>query len=179
MITTNAVDYTLPSGFSGFDNSLESILAAAFGQMSGRFLTPTHILISNWDYLKYLTFNKSNGSGVYTYPNMTLSFINNRPFVSGLQAIPNPDIAVGGSICYCNCTFQGLYLAQGIRQKRISDSHDKNLHTNQVAYLAESRGAFFAHDNNSFIKVKLPTPTPTPTPLPVQESIMLTTINKK
>jgi len=155
-ITANAVDYTLPSGISDFDNSLESILAAAFGQMSDRFLTPTHILISNWDYLKYLAFNKSNGSGVYTYPNMTLSFINNRPFINGLQAIPNPDIAVGEA--YVIAAARSRFISrQGIRQ-RISDSHDKIFTTNQVAYLAESRGAFFTYDNNSFIKVELPTP---------------------
>lgn len=155
-ITANAVDYTLPTGFDDFDNSLEAILAAAFGQMGDRFLTPTHILISNWDYLKYLAFNKSNGSGVYTYPNMTLSFINNRPFINGLQAVPNPDIPIGEA--YVIAAARSRFVSrQGIRQ-RISDSHAEIFTTNQVAYLAESRGAFFTYDNNSFVKVELPTP---------------------
>ena len=160
-IVANAVDYTLPDGVDPFENSLESILAAAFGQMGDRFLTPTHILISNWDYLKYLAFNKASGSGTYNYPNMTLTFINNRPYVNGLQAVPNPDIAVGEA--YVVAAARSRFVArEGIRQ-RISDSHAEIFTTNQIAYLAESRGAFFTYDDNSFVKVVLPTPaTETP-----------------
>jgi len=155
-IADNAVDYTLPTDFDGFDNSLESILAAAFGQMGDRFLTPTHILISNWDYLKYLAFNKATGSGQYTYPNMTLTFINNRPYINGLMAVPNADIAIGEA--YVVAAARSRFVSrEGIRQ-RISDSHAEIFTTNQVAYLAESRGAFFTYDDNSFVKVALPTP---------------------
>src|SRR5690554_4665715 len=155
-IADNAVDYTLPTDFDGFDNSLESILGAAFGQMGDRFLTPTHILISNWDYLKYLAFNKATGSGQYTYPNMTLTFINNRPYINGLMAVPNADIAIGEA--YVVAAARSRFVPrEGIRQ-RISDSHAEIFTTNQVAYLAESRGAFFTYDDNSFVKVALPTP---------------------
>ena len=160
-IVANAVDYTLPDGVDPFENSLESILAAAFGQMGDRFLTPTHILISNWDYLKYLAFNKASGSGTYNYPNMTLTFINNRPYINGLQAVPNPDIAVGEAYVVAAARSR-FVVREGIRQ-RISDSHAEIFTTNQIAYLAESRGAFFTYDDNSFVKVVLPTPaTETP-----------------
>ena len=155
-IVDNAVDYTLPAGVDAFENSLESILAAAFGQMGDRFLTPTHILISNWDYLKYLAFNKASGSGTYNYPNMTLTFINNRPYINGLQAVPNPDIAVGEAYVVAAARSR-FVVREGIRQ-RISDSHAEIFTTNQIAYLAESRGAFFTYDDNSFVKVVLPTP---------------------
>jgi hypothetical protein len=155
-IVANAVDYTLPAGFDAFENSLESILAAAFGQMGDKFLTPTHILINNWDYLKYLAFNKASGSGTYNYPNMTLTFINNRPYINGLQAVPNPDIEVGEA--YVVAAARSRFIVrEGIRQ-RISDSHAEIFTTNQIAYLAESRGAFFTYDDNSFVKVTLPTP---------------------
>lgn len=155
-IVDNAVDYTLPAGVDAFENSLESILAAAFGQMGDKFLTPTHILISNWDYLRYLAFNKASGSGTYNYPNMTLTFINNRPFVNGLQAVPNPDIEVGEAYVVASARSR-FVVREGIRQ-RISDSHAEIFTTNQIAYLAESRGAFFTYDDNSFVKVTLPTP---------------------
>lgn len=155
-IVANAVDYTLPTGVDPFENSLESILAAAFGQMGDKFLTPTHILVSNWDYLKYLAFNKASGSGEYNYPNMTLTFINNRPYVNGLQAVPNPDIAVGEAYVVAAARSR-FVVREGIRQ-RISDSHAEIFTTNQIAYLAESRGAFFTYDANSFVKVALPTP---------------------
>ena len=160
-IVANAVDFTLPTGIDAFENSLESILAAAFGQMGDKFLTPTHILISNWDYLKYLAFNKASGSGTYNYPNMTLTFINNRPYVNGLQAVPNPDIEVGEAYVVAAARSR-FVVREGIRQ-RISDSHAEIFTTNQIAYLAESRGAFFTYDDNSFVKVVLPTPaTETP-----------------
>ena len=155
-IVANAVDFTLPTGIDAFENSLESILAAAFGQMGDKFLTPTHILISNWDYLKYLAFNKASGSGTYNYPNMTLTFINNRPYVNGLQAVPNPDIEVGEAYVVAAARSR-FVVREGIRQ-RISDSHAEIFTTNQIAYLAESRGAFFTYDDNSFVKVTLPTP---------------------
>ena len=155
-IVANAVDFTLPTGVDAFENSLESILAAAFGQMGDKFLTPTHILISNWDYLKYLAFNKASGSGTYNYPNMTLTFINNRPYVNGLQAVPNPDIEVGEAYVVAAARSR-FVVREGIRQ-RISDSHAEIFTTNQIAYLAESRGAFFTYDDNSFVKVTLPTP---------------------
>lgn len=155
-IVDNAVDFTLPDDVDPFENSLESILAAAFGQMGDKFLTPTHILISNWDYLKYLAFNKASGSGTYNYPNMTLTFINNRPYVNGLQAVPNPDIAVGEAYVVAAARSR-FVVREGIRQ-RISDSHAEIFTTNQIAYLAESRGAFFTYDDNSFVKVTLPTP---------------------
>lgn len=155
-IVDNAVDYTLPDDVDAFENSLESILAAAFGQMGDKFLTPTHILISNWDYLKYLAFNKASGSGTYSYPNMTLTFINNRPYVNGLQAVPNPDIEVGEAYVVAAARSR-FVVREGIRQ-RISDSHAEIFTTNQIAYLAESRGAFFTYDDNSFVKVTLPTP---------------------
>ena len=159
-IVTNAVDYTLPDGVDPFENSLESILSAAFGQMGDKFLTPTHILISNWDYLKYLAFNKASGAGTYNYPNMTLTFINNRPYVNGLQAVPNPDIAVGEAYVVAAARSR-FVVREGIRQ-RISDSHAEIFTTNQIAYLAESRGAFFTYDDNSFVKVALPTPAAEP-----------------
>ena len=154
-IVDNAVDYTLPAGVDAFENSLESILAAAFGQMGDRFLTPTHILISNWDYLKYLAFNKASGSGTYNYPNMTLTFINNRPYINGLQAVPNPDIAVGEAYVVAAARSR-FVVREGIRQ-RISDSHAEIFTTNQIAYLAEAEGRSL-HMRTIHCQVVIPTP---------------------
>ena len=77
-IEDNATDFTAVGG--AFGNSLESVIAAAYGQLGDNYMAPTHILINNWDYLRYLAFNKAGGSGEYDYPNSDLKLINGNLF---------------------------------------------------------------------------------------------------
>ena len=155
-IAANAVDFTLPSGVDPFANSLETILAAAYGQLGDNYMAPTHILINNWDYLNYMAFNKASGSGEYNVPSMNLQFVNNQMFINNLQAVPASGVVPGTA--YVIAAEHSRFVSRQGVQMTVSREHGTNLTTNMVTFLAESRGGFFTYNDNSLIKVALPTP---------------------
>ena len=155
-IASKAVDFTLPSGVSAFDNSLESVLAAAYGQLGDNYMAPTHILINNWDYLKFLAFNKASGSGEYNYPNLTLTFANNQMFINNLQAVPAAGVAP--ATAYVISADHSRFVSRQGLQMDMSESHADNFTKNMVTYRAEVRSGFFTYNDNSIVKVVLPTP---------------------
>jgi len=159
-IASKAVDFTLPAGVGAFENSLESVLAAAYGQLGDNYMAPTHILINNWDYLKFLAFNKASGSGQYNYPNMTLTFANNQMFINNLQAVPATGV-VPATAYVISADHSRFVSRQGL-QMDMSESHADNFTKNMVTYRAEVRSGFFTYNDNSFVKVALPTPAVTP-----------------
>ena len=159
-IASKAVDFTLPAGVGAFENSLESVLAAAYGQLGDNYMAPTHILINNWDYLKFLAFNKASGSGQYNYPNMTLTFANNQMFINNLQAVPATGVAP--ATAYVISADHSRFVSRQGLQMDMSESHADNFTKNMVTYRAEVRSGFFTYSNNSFVKVALPTPAVTP-----------------
>lgn len=155
-IADKAVDFTLPDDVDAFENSLESILAAAYGQLGDNYMAPTHILINNWDYLKFLAFNKANGSGQYNYPNLTLTFANNQMFINNLQAVPAT--GVEPATAYVISADHSRFISRQGLQMDMSESHSDNFTKNMVTYRAEVRSGFFTYNDNSFVKVTLPTP---------------------
>ena len=155
-IASKAVDFTLPAGVDPFANSLETILAAAYGQLGDNYMAPTHILINNWDYLKYMAFNKASGSGEYNVPSMNLQFVNNQMFINNLQAVPASGVVPGTA--YVIAAEHSRFVSRQGVQMTVSREHGTNLTTNMVTFLAESRGGFFTYNDNSLIKVVLPTP---------------------
>ena len=155
-IADKAVDFTLPDDVDPFENSLETILAAAFGQLGDSYMAPTHIIINNWDYLKFLGFNKAAGSGEYDYPNLSLQLINNQLFINRLQAVPNPTVTPGAA--YVVAADHSRFIDRQGVQLRMSEEHADNFVKNMVTYRAESRAGFFTYNDNSLIKVTLPTP---------------------
>lgn len=155
-IASKAVDFTLPDDVDAFENSLESILAAAYGQLGDKYMAPTHILINNWDYLKFLAFNKASGSGQYNYPNLTLTFANNQMFINNLQAVPATGVAP--ATAYVISADHSRFVSRQGLQMDMSESHSDNFTKNMVTYRAEVRSGFFTYNNNSFVKVALPTP---------------------
>jgi HK97 family phage major capsid protein len=159
-IASKAVDFTLPAGVGAFENSLESVLAAAYGQLGDNYMAPTHILINNWDYLKFLAFNKASGSGQYNYPNLTLTFANNQMFINNLQAVPATGV-VPATAYVISADHSRFVSRQGL-QMDMSESHADNFTKNMVTYRAEVRSGFFTYNDNSFVKVALPTPAVTP-----------------
>lgn len=159
-IASKAVDFTLPTGVDPFENSLESVLAAAYGQLGDNYMAPTHILINNWDYLKFLAFNKAGGSGEYNYPNLTLTFANNQMFINNLQAVPATGV-VPATAYVISADHSRFVSRQGL-QMDMSESHSDNFTKNMVTYRAEVRSGFFTYNDNSFVKVVLPTPAVTP-----------------
>jgi len=155
-IEDNAVDYATPSGATDPANSLETILAAAFGQLGDSYMAPTHILINNWDYLNYMAFNKASGSGEYDYPSLNLQFVNNQLYINNLQAVPVPSLAPGTA--YVIAADHSRFISRMGVQTAISQEHSDNFTKNMVTYRAEVRSGFFTYNDNSLVKVTLPTP---------------------
>lgn len=155
-IAANAVDYATPVGATDPANSLETILAAAFGQLGDSYMAPTHILINNWDYLNYMAFNKASGSGEYDYPSLNLQFVNNQLYINNLQAVPVPSLAPGTA--YVIAADHSRFISRMGVQTAISQEHSDNFTKNMVTYRAEVRSGFFTYNDNSLVKVTLPTP---------------------
>ena len=154
-IAANAVNYTAPSGFATA-NSLETVLAAAFGQLGDNYMAPTHILINNWDFMQYMAFNKASGSGEYNYPQLGLSFINNQMFINNLQAVPATGVTVGTA--YVVAAAHSRFVTRKGVELRMSEHNKDDFEKNMITFRAEERAGFFTYDNNSLIKVTLPTP---------------------
>jgi HK97 family phage major capsid protein len=155
-IEDNAVDYATPEGATDPANSLETILAAAFGQLGDSYMAPTHILINNWDYLNYMAFNKASGSGEYDYPSLNLQFVNNQLYINNLQAVPVPSLDPGTA--YVIAADHSRFISRMGVQTAISQEHSDNFTKNMVTYRAEVRSGFFTYNDNSLVKVTLPTP---------------------
>lgn len=159
-IANNAVAYATPVGATAPANSLETVLAAAFGQLGDSYMAPTHILINNWDYLNYMAFNKASGSGEYDYPSLNLQFVNNQLYINNLQAVPVPSLAPGTA--YVIAADHSRFVSRQGLQMDMSESHADNFTKNMVTYRAEVRSGFFTYNDNSFVKVTLPTPAVAP-----------------
>ena len=155
-IEDNAVDYETPADATDPANSLETILAAAFGQLGDSYMAPTHILINNWDYLNYMAFNKASGSGEYDYPSLNVQFVNNQLYINNLQAVPVPSLAPGTA--YVIAADHSRFISRMGVQTAISQEHSDNFTKNMVTYRAEVRSGFFTYNDNSLVKVTLPTP---------------------
>ncbi|NCD14815.1 MAG: phage major capsid protein, partial [Bacteroidia bacterium] len=159
-IAANNVDYATPLGATAPANSLETVLAAAFGQLGDSYMAPTHILINNWDYLNYMAFNKASGSGEYDYPSLNVQFVNNQLYINNLQAVPVPSLAPGTA--YVIAADHSRFISRMGIQTAISQEHSDNFTKNMVTYRAEVRSGFFTYNDNSIIKVTLPTPAVAP-----------------
>lgn len=159
-IALNNVDYATPLGATAPANSLETVLAAAFGQLGDSYMAPTHILINNWDYLSYMAFNKASGSGEYDYPSLNVQFVNNQLYINNLQAVPVPSLAAGTA--YVIAADHSRFISRMGIQTAISQEHSDNFTKNMVTYRAEVRSGFFTYNDNSIIKVTLPTPAVAP-----------------
>ena len=159
-IAANNVDYATPAGATAPANSLETVLAAAFGQLGDSYMAPTHILINNWDYLNYMAFNKASGSGEYDYPSLNVQFVNNQLYINNLQAVPVPSLTPGTA--YVIAADHSRFISRMGIQTAISQEHSDNFTKNMVTYRAEVRSGFFTYNDNSIIKVTLPTPAVAP-----------------
>ncbi len=159
-LAANNVNYATPLGATAPANSLETVLAAAFGQLGDSYMAPTHILINNWDYLSYMAFNKASGSGEYDYPALNLQFVNNQLYINNLQAVPAPGLTPGTA--YVVAADHSRFISRMGVQTAISQEHSDNFTKNMVTYRAEVRSGFFTYNDNSIIKVTLPTPAVAP-----------------
>lgn len=150
-IQDKAVDFTKDTEF---EIGVEKVLAAAFGQLRGAYLNPSHILINRWDYLTYLQFNKAGGSGEYDLPNTSIQFISGQMYINGLIAVPVPELDAGEA--YVIAADRSRFVNRQSIQLKVSEEHGDNFAKNMVTFRAEERVGFFTYDNNSFVKVSLP-----------------------
>lgn len=156
-IDANAVDF---SKDAEYPVGVEKILAAAFGQLGDRYMTPTHILINNWDYLYYMTFNKADGSGEYVLPGVELKWIGNQLFINNLIAVPIPDVEEGAA--FVVAAAHSRFVNRMEVRLRQSEHTGDNFKQNMVTYRAEERVTFYTNDQNSLVKVALPEKSTTP-----------------
>ena len=159
-IAANNVNYATPANATAPANSLETILAAAFGQLGDSYMAPTHILINSWDYLSYMAFNKASGSGEYDHPPLNLQFVSNQLYINNLQAVPVPSLTPGTA--YVIAADHSRFISRMGIQTAISQEHSDNFTKNMVTYRAEVRSGFFTYNDNSIIKVTLPIPAVAP-----------------
>ena len=157
-IRDNAVDFTKDAEFP---IGVEKLLAAAFGQLGDKYMTPTHILMNSWDYLTYIAFNKAGGSGEYDLPGGdTLRFINGRMFINSLEAVRVPELSDNESFVIAAGRSRFVN-RQEIRTKVFESSGD-DAEYNNILIRSEERVGFFTYDVNSFVKVTLATTTDEP-----------------
>ena len=152
-IRANAVDFAKDADYAV---GVEKLLAAAFGQLGDKYMTPTHILINSWDFLTYLSFNKAGGSGEYDLPSGdTVKFINGRMFVNSLEAVRVPEL--NDKEAYVVASQRSRFVNRQEIRTRVFESNEDDAQYNMVLIRAEKRAGFFTYDNNSLIKVTLPT----------------------
>ena len=74
---------------------VEMLIDAAFNQLLGNYMTPTHILMNQADYLTYIKFNKASVSDVYDLPNDSLKGFSGTGIETNVQIVPIPSLTAG------------------------------------------------------------------------------------
>lgn len=131
----------------------EIILDAAFNQLLGNYLVPTHILMNQADYLTFIKFNKASGSGEYDLPNNELKLVNTNGLEVSLQVIPVPSIPAGTAYVVAANEFE--FINRLNPELKVSEEHGTNFTYNKVTFRAEEMAAFIAKDLNAAVKIDL------------------------
>ncbi|GEM_PF-1390405 len=132
---------------------VEMIKDAAFNQMLGNYLIPTHLLMNQADYLKFVDFNKASGSGEYTLPNGQLKVLSGNGLEVNMTVIPVPTIAAGTAYIVAASEFE--FITRLSPELRVFEQHDKNVTLNKVTFRAEEMAVFIAKDLNAAVKLNL------------------------
>lgn len=152
-IRNNKTDF---SKDADYDIGVEKIIAAAFGQLGSKYLTPTHLLISYWDYLTYVAFNKAGGSGEYDLPGgVRLSFLSDGTMLANnLTVVPVPEL--NAREAYVVAANRSRFVNRQEIRLSMSEDHADNFVKNMITYRAEERVGFFSYDVNANVKITLP-----------------------
>lgn len=135
----------------------EIILDAAFNQLLGNYLVPTHILMNQADYLTFIKFNKATGSGEYDLPNNELKIVNANGLEISLQVVPVPSITAGTAYVVAANEFE--FINRLNPELKVSEEHSTNFTYNKVTFRAEEMAAFIAKDLNAAVKIDLTSAT--------------------
>ena len=151
-IREHAVDFTKAADY---EVGVEKLLAAAFGQLGDKYMTPTHILMNSWDYLTYIAFNKAGGSGEYDLPGGdTLRFINGKMFINSLEAVRIPEL--GEKEAFVVAAGRSRFVNRQEIRTKVFESSGDDAEYNNILIRSEERVGFFTYDDNSLVKVTLP-----------------------
>lgn len=149
-------DYLVNSGVAytgGKQIALEKIIDAAFNQMLGNYMNPTHVLMNQADYLTYIKFNKAAGTGEYDLPNDLLRGFSGTGLETSVQIVPVPTLATGTAYVVSAPEFE--FINRLSPELRISEEHGTNFTYNKVTFRVEEMVGFIAKNLNAAIKITL------------------------
>lgn len=152
-LTANAPAYTGTATIP-----VEKIIDAAFNQLLGNYMTPTHVLMNQADYLTHIKLNKATGSGEYDLPNDLLRGFTGSGLETTVQIVPVPTLAPGAAYVVSAPEFE--FINRLAPELQVSEHHDKNFTFNKVTFRVEEMVGFVAKDLNAMVKVELATVTP-------------------
>lgn len=131
----------------------EKIIDAAFNQLLGNYLNPTHVLMNQADYLTYVKFNKAVGSGEYDLPNDMLRGFAGSGLEANVQIVPVPSLTAG--VAYVVSAPEFEFINRLAPELKVSEEHDENFAYNKVTFRVEEMIGFVAKDLNAMIKITL------------------------
>jgi len=132
---------------------VEMLIDAAFNQLLGNYMTPTHILMNQADYLTYIKFNKASVSDVYDLPNDSLKGFSGTGIETNVQIVPIPSLTAGTAYVVSANEFE--FINRLAPELDVSREHDKNFTFNKVTFRIEEMVGFVAKDLNAMVKVTL------------------------
>lgn len=147
-LSTNATAYA-----GSKTKGVEQIIDAAFNQMLGQYIIPTHVLMNPADYLTFIKFNKATGSGEYDLPNNTLNVVNASGLEVSLQVVPVPTLTPGDAFVIGANEFEFITRLQP--ELRVSEDDADNFTKNKITFRVEEMVGFIAKDLNAVVKVEL------------------------
>ena len=153
-IVANAQDYV-----GSMDIGVEMIIDAAFNQLLGNYMNPTHVLMNQADYLAYIKLNKAAGSGEYDLPNDLLRGFAGTGFETTVQIVPVPTLAPG--VAYVVSAPEFEFISRLAPEIKVSEEHAENFAYNRVSFRVEEMAGFVAKDLNAMVKITLPPLTTT------------------
>lgn len=132
---------------------VEKLIDAAFNQLLGKYMNPTHILMNQADYLTYVKFNKAGGSGEYDLPNDTLRGFTGTGLETNVAIVPVPALAAGTAYVISAPEFE--FISRMTPELKVSEDSGTNFEFNKVSFRIEEMVAFIAKDLNAMVKVTL------------------------
>lgn len=132
--------------------ALEKVIDAAFNQLLGNYMNPTHVLMNQADYLTYIKLNKAAGSGEYDLPNNALSGFTGTGLETNVEVVPVPSLVAGTAYVISAPEFE--FITRMSPELRMDESGD-NFTYNKVSFRIEEMVGFIAKDLNAAVKVPL------------------------
>ena len=147
-LAANAPAYT-----GGKTVVIEKLIDAAFNQLLGNYMKPTHVLMNQADYLTHVKFNKATGSGEYDLPNDELRGFTGTGLETSVSIVPVPSLVAGTAYVISAPEFE--FISRMTPELKVSEDSGTNFEFNKVSFRIEEMVAFIAKDVNAMVKVTL------------------------